>query len=354
MLFTRIAPICMHISYEFSVGHFRYDQFGQNLNRHYTNPSITEQPAIYAIQQILKLYAGQNLLSYYLDLHAHSSKKGCFIYGNVMDTVEDQAQNQLYCKLLSINSPFFDYAGCLFSKRHMYRVEASDAAKKLSAEGSGRVSTYLQHRIIHSYTLECNYNSGRYDSDVTSLEGKNVMPSQFVSAFDKYTPETFADVGRACMVAWLDLKEHNPLSRVVKTRYRTLERLRASILPEIKFKKDFSSIIDADRKGAPSKMFNLKQLSTPWKRVVQERDGGLPSSSTTAEDVKTKGSTSIVRLSRSNDMYVAENVEHRKRDLRKVISYIPVLKASGGDLRREVFRKHHVAAAPLPVCPSII
>jgi hypothetical protein len=44
-------------------------------------------------------------LAVYLDFHAHASKRGCFIYGNVLDTFEDQVQNQLYCKLIAMNTP---------------------------------------------------------------------------------------------------------------------------------------------------------------------------------------------------------------------------------------------------------
>lgn len=38
-------------------GHFRLDQFGVNLNRAYTNPSSTRQPAIAAVKLVLKQMA---------------------------------------------------------------------------------------------------------------------------------------------------------------------------------------------------------------------------------------------------------------------------------------------------------
>ena len=93
----------------------------------------------------------------YLDFHAHASKRGCFIYGNVLDTFEEQVQNQLYCKLIAMNTPVipttissdivvieirvynslflqhFDYEGCLFSKEHMFRIDPGDQAKGLTA-----------------------------------------------------------------------------------------------------------------------------------------------------------------------------------------------------------------------------
>ena len=56
--------------------------------------------------------------------------------------------------------------GCLFSKEHMTRIDPGDAKKGLTAEGSGRVATYLSHGIIHSYTLECNYNTSKFANEV--------------------------------------------------------------------------------------------------------------------------------------------------------------------------------------------
>lgn len=63
-------------------GHFRMDQYHQNLNRYYVNPDPTFQPAIFAIKSLLDMYAlRMEKLALYLDLHAHASKRGCFIYG---------------------------------------------------------------------------------------------------------------------------------------------------------------------------------------------------------------------------------------------------------------------------------
>ncbi|RYY84287.1 hypothetical protein EON63_09560 [archaeon] len=110
-------------------GHFRMDQYGQNLNRYYTVPSPSLQPSIFAAKSLLDYYASTHQLSVYMDFHAHASKRGCFIYGNILEHIDDQVQNQLYCKYIALNTPHFDYEGCLFSKEHMFRIDPGDQAK---------------------------------------------------------------------------------------------------------------------------------------------------------------------------------------------------------------------------------
>jgi hypothetical protein len=105
------------------------DQHGQNLNRYYTDPDPYIQPSIFAAKSLLDMYATTGKLALYLDFHAHASKRGCFIYGNVMDSVEEQVQNQLFCRLIAMNSPHFDYDGCLFSRDHMTRIDPGDQEK---------------------------------------------------------------------------------------------------------------------------------------------------------------------------------------------------------------------------------
>lgn len=226
-------------------GHFRCDQYGNNLNRHYAEPDSKLHPSIYAVKHLQEYYS-QNI-AMYLDLHAHASKRGCFIYGNVLDSFEQQVQNQLYCKLIAMNTAHFDYEGCLFSRDHMQRVDPGDRSSGLTAEGSGRVSTYLSHKLIHSYTLECNYNCSKFQNEVVPTEkpcrGKNVNPpSAFSNTSERYTPSIWEGVGRACMVAMLDLRGHNPCSRLPMTRVKSLERIRLTVMGEVRQKAEYKGV----------------------------------------------------------------------------------------------------------------
>jgi hypothetical protein len=262
-------------------GHFRMDQLGQNLNRYYINSDAMLQPSVFAAKSLTDYYAAQNKLSVYLDFHAHASKRGCFIYGNVLDSAEDQIQNQLYCKLIALNSAHFDYEGCLFSKDHMTRIDPGDQAKGLTAEGSGRVSMYLAHGIIHSYTIECNYNTSRVGNEIALSDcepgGAADNPaSPFTTNPEKYTPATFAGVGRACVIALLDIRGHNPCSRLPKSKFKTLDRVRNAVMMEVRSRKEYiGKAVNRERRrsmAALERKGNDVAVSVDdlcWRRVVE-------------------------------------------------------------------------------------
>jgi murein tripeptide amidase MpaA len=67
-------------------GQWRFDTQGANLNRKYLNPSEKKHPSIKAAKEaVLKEYQNGNM-KLFIDFHAHSTKRGCFIYGNSMSS----------------------------------------------------------------------------------------------------------------------------------------------------------------------------------------------------------------------------------------------------------------------------
>ena len=60
-------------------GYYRLDTLGQNLNRFYMEPSKKDQPTIWAFKIMI---SNVKNLHYYVDFHAHASKKGVFMFGN--------------------------------------------------------------------------------------------------------------------------------------------------------------------------------------------------------------------------------------------------------------------------------
>ena len=83
----------------------------------------------------------------YIDLHAHASKRGCFMYGNYFKEETVQAECMLFPRLVSLNSVHFDFEHCLFSEKNMRVPDKRDATT--TKEGSGRVALYKATGLIH-------------------------------------------------------------------------------------------------------------------------------------------------------------------------------------------------------------
>lgn len=193
-------------------GYYRTDAGGANLNRFYIKPVITEHPTIFAVKEVVKYYKATYDVFLYLDLHGHASKKGCFIYGNYMDFTE-QIETCLFAKYLQLNCINFDFEACNFTEVNMRSTDKHD---KLSKEGSGRVTFFKELNILRSYTLECNYNTGRVLNKILYSEGDltNINSQVYSNGPPKYDISIFEDVGKAVGVALIDLEQSNPLTRI--------------------------------------------------------------------------------------------------------------------------------------------
>ncbi|XP_058407584.1 cytosolic carboxypeptidase-like protein 5 isoform X1 [Diceros bicornis minor] len=179
-------------------------------------------------------------VAYYVDLHGHASKRGCFMYGNSFSDESTQVENMLYPKLISLNSAHFDFQGCNFSEKNMYARDRRDGQSK---EGSGRVAIYKASGIIHSYTLECNYNTGRSVNSIPAAchDNGRASPPPPPAFPSRYTVELFEQVGRAMAIAALDMAECNPWPRIVLSEHSSLTNLRAWMLKHVRSSRGLSS-----------------------------------------------------------------------------------------------------------------
>lgn len=65
----------------------------------------------------------------------------------------------------------------------------------MSREGSGRVAVYKLTGLIRSYTLECNYNSGRLINALPPRVRDNMSKIQTpIYVPPKYTPAVYEEV----------------------------------------------------------------------------------------------------------------------------------------------------------------
>ncbi|KAM3910300.1 cytosolic carboxypeptidase-like protein 5 [Leptodactylus fuscus] len=172
-------------------------------------------------------------IAFYVDLHGHASKRGCFMYGNYFTDENDQVENLLYPKLISLNSAHFDFMGCNFSEKNMYAKDKRDGQSK---EGSGRVAIHKATGILHSYTLECNYNTGRCVNTIPGAchDNGRATPPPPPAFPPKFTTDIFEQVGRAIAIAALDMGECNPWPRLVMSEYSGLSNLRAWMLKHVR------------------------------------------------------------------------------------------------------------------------
>ncbi|KAH8877134.1 Cytosolic carboxypeptidase-like protein 5 [Schistosoma japonicum] len=195
-------------------------------------------------------------VAFYFDLHGHCSKRGCFLYGNWLETEENMVDNVLYALLVGVNSIYFDFDSCNFSIRNMYQRDCKSNSTK---EGAGRVALWKHLGLTHCYTVECNYNSGPLPSrlsrfissalpndsecftpvgafygphwsDIVNTASSHSLNSSINSytntghnahngnktlmGVPRYTPAHYEDVGRALMIAILDFNQINPWPKI--------------------------------------------------------------------------------------------------------------------------------------------
>ena len=104
-------------------------------------PAETEEEEEYGLLKC----SHESSVALYVDLHAHATKRGVFMYGNHFNHVEVAAENMLFPKLMSLNSPHLDFEHCVFTEKNMYVADKRDG---MSKEGSGRVAMHKATGII--------------------------------------------------------------------------------------------------------------------------------------------------------------------------------------------------------------
>eukprot|EP00792_Barthelona_sp_PAP020_P010717 TRINITY_DN433_c0_g1_i1.p1 TRINITY_DN433_c0_g1~~TRINITY_DN433_c0_g1_i1.p1 ORF type:complete len:667 (+),score=175.10 TRINITY_DN433_c0_g1_i1:156-2156(+) len=205
-----------------SLGYYRHDSSGKNLNRFYSE-DVTEDdsPEIFTIRRYLSFLHQSFDVALYLDLHAHARKRGIFMYGNYMPSSNLNVQSMYYPALVAKNSPFFELEQSVFTENILKIKDRTGASR----ECSGRVGTFKALQIVHAYTLECSYNCNYRHRTIAEVPNENIernRPTPRLNSISKFTPFHYEHVGESLAVSILDLFHLNEFSRISKTSWNQL------------------------------------------------------------------------------------------------------------------------------------
>jgi len=175
-------------------GYTRGDTEGRNLNRYYDTATKQEHPTIYALRELfVKLHRETpGGLYMYVDLHAHATRRGAFLYGNKLGRPEDIAHTLTFVDQMAVRCPQFDRSGCNFTEKNMQSKGRNDSRTK---QGCSRVALYALTGHTRTFTFEVNYAGSRAGKE------NNRKPPE------KYSVSTFQSIGRciveSCHGTWL-------------------------------------------------------------------------------------------------------------------------------------------------------
>ncbi|KAJ3125949.1 Cytosolic carboxypeptidase-like protein 5 [Nowakowskiella sp. JEL0407] len=158
-----------------SNGNYRGDNSGTNLNRVYASPDPVSHPTIHAIKTYLTYLSTLGEIEFYIDLHGHANRFGCFLFGNHLNDPQKQIETITYAKIMELNCPWFEFGSCDFSARSMSAKDRVDESK----EGCGRVAIYKALKVTHCYTFENNYFCSKSESRV--LPPYNQIPGEYLT-----------------------------------------------------------------------------------------------------------------------------------------------------------------------------
>jgi len=135
------------------------------------------------------------------------------------------------------------------------------------------VAVYRDCDLCHSYTLECNYNMGKFPN--TSFVVAEALPpwaecpgvkqaSQVLPL--TYNHSSWAQVGEAICVSLLDLHGHNCCSRVPASKYGSVAKLLRTT-PCFRDKK--SGVVEAGFDTLACRNSHCRQPSCVWRSAVR-------------------------------------------------------------------------------------
>ena len=269
-------------------GNYRTDVLGFNLNRYYLEPDPIKHPQCLALTNLMDHLTNRRSVNdvFFMDMHAHAAKRGMFLFGNNLPLHATQITNVFYAKLAEQNSLFFDFEASNFTQKNMQHVDKRDGC---SRDGCSRVAFFKLFGITHCYTLESNYNSGRWPSrrlqPLTDSKVKQSWLPELQESLSTGSPSGaylderyWLEIGGSLMVSVLDLYQllPNSVSRLVN-RSKLLEITEKGLPTYVRqndakrVQKTVKKNLKNDVQLRPKNSFTVKPKTLP-KRPVFKRE----------------------------------------------------------------------------------
>ena len=212
--------------------------------------------------------------------------------------MENKIASMLLPKLMSINSANFDFPACNFTEKNMYLKDRHTGAGR---EGSGRVSAYKATGLVQSYTLECNFNTGRVVNCVPMASrdsGRATPPPPGTSNPDnpsipKYSTDIYEDAGKAMAISILDMTEINPWTRLTCSACKNIKGVKEWLRKYIRHSEEQHQ--KASRSGGdktPSKCVG-NYYAHGTSSIVASPVRSLRSGSTPSRRIRTSSASSL-------------------------------------------------------------
>jgi hypothetical protein len=137
-------------------------------------------PEIYYTKQMFKKTLDSRKIFLFVDVHGHSRKFNCFMYGCHNKNTDKKDQEKLLPTLFSKKHPSFSLDDCNFNIQK-------------DRESTGRVVVRKEYNVLNSFTLESSF----------------LGPDKGMYKDCHFTPEQLKDVGKAFCLSLNDLNTSN-------------------------------------------------------------------------------------------------------------------------------------------------
>lgn len=252
-------------------GYTRLDTNGYNLNARYASISLRYSstnhltPTIYSLKKLIGYLSKEKVLHAYIDLHAHTTKRGIFFFSNPLN-------EQNYQETLEI--PYLFY---LFDKDFSFKGSRFGVQK---GESTSRKVFYRETKCNRLYVLETNYWGET--RKLKDLKAKNLVKDNLsiVRNFGKfYTLGRFAQMGTNLAKSIVKAGEMEIL-RLSGAAHDSLKNLQADIRKRyLKLKKKSQKRKNNKKKKTAS---STSKPSSPKEKVSGEVSAAVQTSNTQA------------------------------------------------------------------------